>query len=148
MTPASSPETSGPKGWYWLIAIGLLAWNIIGVTALLFDPALGLGDPSKLPVDQQTLYHARPIWGLAGFVIASVCGLLGSILLLARRAVAKWFFMLSLVGLILQNLWLFLVPQAREMITADLFVLPAVIVLSVVLALWLNGRAVRQGWSR
>ena len=39
---------SRPLGWFWLLAIALLAWTVIGLVALLFDPVLGLGDVSKL----------------------------------------------------------------------------------------------------
>ena len=43
---------SRPLGWFWLLAIVLLAWNVIGLVALLFDPVLGLGDVSKLASEQ------------------------------------------------------------------------------------------------
>ncbi|MEW6000493.1 MAG: hypothetical protein AB1729_17060 [Pseudomonadota bacterium] len=76
---------SRPLGWFWLLAIVLLAWNVIGLVALLFDPVLGLGDVSKLAPEQQALYAARPAIAFYGFVLATVAGTAGAIALLLRR---------------------------------------------------------------
>lgn len=137
-----------PPGWFWLVAIALLAWNMIGLLALLFDPVTGIGDVSKLPPDQQWLYATRPAYGFIGLIVATVSGTLGCILLLMRRNAARWLFLLSLLGFLVQNSWLFIKPNARAMLTGGDVVLMLAVLLSIGLALSLTATAKRRRWSR
>lgn len=133
-----------PLGWFWLLAIGLLAWNVIGLVALLFDPVIGLGDVSKLDPAQQALYAARPAIAFYGFVLATVGGTVGAIALLLRRRIALWLFLASAIGLILQNAWLFADPKN---LTAEVLGFQALVAGSIALALWLTLEAKKRRWS-
>ena len=135
---------SRPLGWYWLLAIALLAWNVIGLVALLFDPVIGLGDVSKLDPAQQALYAARPPIAFFGFVLATIAGTTGAIALLLRRNVALWLFILSAIGLIMQNAWLFGDPSN---LTAEVLGFQALIAGSIALAIWLALTAKKRRWS-
>lgn len=125
---------SRPLGWFWLLAIVLLAWNIIGLVALLFDPVIGLGDVSKLDPAQQALYASRPAIAFYGFVLATVAGTAGAIALLLRRNVALWLFMASAIGLVLQNAWLFADPGN---LTVEVLGFQLLVAGSIALAIWL-----------
>jgi len=134
-----------PPGWFWLGAIALLAWNIIGLVALLFDPMLGLGHMAKLPPDQQALYAARPVYAFVGFVLATVAGTAGAAaLLLLRPAIAAPLFVLSLIGLMLQNAWLFAQP---DRLTGEVVGFVGLVALTILIALWLCRVARQRGWS-
>lgn len=136
---------SRPLGWYWLIAIALLAWNVIGLVALLFDPVIGLGDVSKLDPAQQSLYAARPAIAFYGFVIATVAGTAGAIALMLRRKVAIWLFVASAVGFVLQNAWLFGDPAN---FTAEVLGFQALVAGSIALEIWMALTAAKRRWSR
>jgi hypothetical protein len=136
---------SRPLGWFWLLAIALLAWNVIGLVALLFDPVLGLGDVSKLAPEQQTLYAERPAIAFYGFVLATVAGTAGAIALLLRRNIALWLFIASAVGLVLQNAWLFASPERLD---AGVLGFQALVAGSIVLEIWLTLTARKRRWSR
>ena len=136
---------SRPLGWFWLLAIVLLAWNVIGLVALLFDPVLGLGDVSKLASEQQALYAARPAIAFYGFVLATVAGTAGAIALLLRRNFALWLFIASAVGLVLQNAWLFADPSRLD---AGVLGFQALVAGSIVLEIWLTLTAKKRRWSR
>jgi hypothetical protein len=136
---------SRPLGWFWLLAIVLLAWNIIGLVALLFDPVIGLGDVSKLDPAQQALYASRPAIAFYGFVLATVAGTAGAIALLLRRNVALWLFMASAIGLVLQNAWLFADPGN---LTVEVLGFQLLVAGSIVLAIWLALTAKKRRWSR
>jgi hypothetical protein len=136
---------SRPLGWFWLLAIALLAWNVIGLVALLFDPVLGLGDVSKLAPEQQTLYAERPAIAFYGFVLATVAGTAGAVALLLRRNIALWLFIASAVGLVLQNAWLFASPERLD---AGVLGFQALVAGSIVLEIWLCLTARKRRWSR
>ncbi|MFN3473157.1 MAG: hypothetical protein ACK4ZW_03845 [Blastomonas sp.] len=136
---------SRPLGWFWLLAIVLLAWNIIGLVALLFDPVIGLGDVSKLDPAQQALYASRPAIAFYGFVLATVAGTAGAIALLLRRNVALWLFMASAIGLVLQNAWLFADPGN---LTVEVLGFQLLVAGSIALAIWLALTAKKRRWSR
>lgn len=136
---------SRPLGWYWLIAIALLAWNVIGLVALLFDPVIGLGDVSKLDPAQQRLYAARPAIAFYGFVLATVAGTAGAIALMLRRKIALWLFVASAVGFVLQNAWLF--GDAANL-TAEVLGFQALVAGSIALEIWMAVTATKRRWSR
>jgi hypothetical protein len=136
---------SRPLGWFWLLAIALLAWNIIGLVALLFDPVIGLGDVSKLDPAQQMVYASRPAIAFYGFVLATVTGTAGAIALLLRRSVALWLFIASAIGLVLQNAWLFADPAN---LTLEVLGFQLLVAGSIALAIWLALTAKKRRWSR
>ncbi|PXW71625.1 hypothetical protein C7451_11269 [Blastomonas natatoria] len=136
---------SRPLGWFWLLAIVLLAWNVIGLVALLFDPVLGVGDVSKLAAEQQAIYAERPAIAFYGFVLATVAGTAGAIALLLRRNIALWLFVASAIGLVLQNAWLFADPSR---LSADVLGFQALVAGSIALAIWLALTARKRRWSR
>lgn len=136
---------SRPLGWFWLLAIVLLAWNVIGLVALLFDPVLGLGDVSKLAPAQQTLYAERPAIAFYGFVLATVAGTAGAIALLLRRNIALWLFIASAIGLVLQNAWLF---SDASRLSVEVLGFQALVAGSIALAVWLTLTAKKRRWSR
>ncbi|GGB58362.1 hypothetical protein [Blastomonas aquatica] len=136
---------SRPLGWFWLLAIALLAWNIIGLVALLFDPVIGLGDVSKLAPEQQGVYASRPAIAFYGFVLATFAGTAGVIALLMRRHFALWLFMASAAGLVMQNAWLFRDPSN---LTTEVLGYQALVAGSIALAIWLALTAKKRRWSR
>ncbi len=136
---------SRPLGWFWLLAIALLAWNVIGLVALLFDPEIGMGDISLLAPEQQALYAARPAVAFYGFVLATVAGTAGAIALLLRRHFALWLFIASAVGLVLQNAWLF---GDTANLTAEVLGFQLLVAGSIALEIWLTLTAKKRRWSR
>lgn len=136
---------SRPLGWFWLLAIVLLAWNVIGLVALLFDPVIGMGDVSKLAPEQQAVYASRPAIAFYGFVLATFAGTAGAIALLLRRHFALWLFIASAIGFVMQNAWLFADPSN---LTVEVLGFQALVAGSIALAIWLALTSKKRRWSR
>lgn len=98
-----------PPKWFFAIAIVALLWNVAGLIAILADLSLSAADIAALPPDQQALYAARPGWSVVGSVFAVAGGTLGCLLLLLRKRLAAPMFSLSLIGIVLQDVGLFVV---------------------------------------
>ena len=121
-----------------------LLWNLLGVFAWASDLMLTAADVAKLPPEQQALYAARPAWAVLATGTAVLGGALGCLGLLLRKRWARALLVLSLVGVIAQDVGLFGMTDAIR--TAG----PVPMVLQGVVLVVAIGRArmVQGDWIR
>ncbi|MBN6152752.1 hypothetical protein JR065_20695 [Xanthomonas sp. AmX2] len=132
--------------WFTVVAVLALLWNLLGCIALFSDLRLSPDDLAKLPEAQQALYAARPVWAVAASGIAVFGGVLGSIGLLLRRKWAFPVFVLSLLGILIQDLALFVLADGASLAGPVAVVMQAV-VLAIGLGLVLLSRKwTARGW--
>ncbi|WP_420575698.1 hypothetical protein [Ekhidna sp.] len=98
-------ESVKPPVWFWVVAAIALLWNLAGVGAYLGQAFMTDEMREAIPADQLQMIDGRPAWATAAFAIATWGGLLGSILLLARRGLAYMIFIISLAGVIIQMIY-------------------------------------------
>lgn len=93
---------------YWIIASAALIWNLFGVLAYYMQVT---ATPEQLAQaydpDQVALLMAVPSWATSASAIATNIGALGCILLLLRKSLAVSAFIISLAGIIVQDIYLF-----------------------------------------
>lgn len=134
-----------PK-WFLPVSIAALLWNAIGCMAYLADVRLGPEDVAKLSAAQQALYQSRPSWAVAATAFAVWFGALGSLGLILRKGWAQAALLVSLLGVIAQDLHF--AGQLDAIRQSDSTALPLQgLVLLIAVALWLLARkARREGW--
>lgn len=103
-----------PPIWFFVLAAIALLWNAAGLVAVVADLRLSASDIAALPADQQALYAARPGWSVVASVVAVAAGTLGCVLLLVRQRLAVVAFALSLAGVVVQDLGIFVVAGAGK----------------------------------
>jgi hypothetical protein len=103
-----------PPVWFFVVAVIALLWNAAGLMAIIADLQMSAADIAALPADQQALYAARPGWSVVGSVVAVVGGTLGCLLLLLRKRLAVPMFALSLAGIVVQDIGVFVVAGAGK----------------------------------
>lgn len=139
-----SVRLTAPR-WFTLAALGALVWEILGCVMYLMQVRV---DPAALPADQRAVWDATPPWMIGAYALAVWVGLAGAVALLMRRRIAEPLLLVSLVAVAVQFSGLLWVPQLRGLISADMLLLPFVIVV-VCLAIWsFARRARRRGWLR
>lgn len=121
--------------WFWLIAVLALLWNLMGVGAYL---GAAFGGQEVLieayGTEGAKVMMGRPAWATAAFAIAVFGGTLGCIALLFRRSWAVWLFVLSFLGVLVQNLWgFFLSNAAKYMLDFDKVMVPLIILVAIFL---------------
>lgn len=132
--------------WFTVVAVLALLWNLLGCIAFFSDLRLSPDDLAKLPAAQQALYAARPVWAVAASGVAVFGGVLGSIGLLLRRKWAFPVFVLSLLGILIQDLALFVLADGASLAGPVAVVMQAV-VLAIGLGLVLLSRKwIARGW--
>ena len=134
-----------PK-WFNVTAFIALLWNIHGCIAFIADMQLSPDDITKLPEAQQALYAARPAWSVAATGIAVFGGVLGCIALLMKRKWAFALLVLSLFGIIGQDLAMFVLANSAALAGVVPVILQTVVLLvGIWLVLW-SRKAITRGW--
>lgn len=131
-------------GWFWAVSVIFLLWSLAGCFACYSQLTMTAEQLAQLTPEQRDAFMAMPAAIKGAYILAVGAGLLGSILLLARKVSARPLFVLSLIAVVVQFGWVFFVYTGKLMPNAWAF--PAFIVLMAVLQIWLAGVAARRGW--
>jgi hypothetical protein len=117
-------------------ALGLL-WNLFGVYAYLQTVGvLGGGDASMSAA-------AMPAWVTGAFAIAVFGGALGCLALLLLKRLSTWLLLISLLAVLAQDLWAYVLRTGGA---AESPVLPLLVNVIAILLVWLAYHADKKGW--
>ena len=131
--------------WFWIAAGASLLFMAIGCAGYLMDV---MRSPEDIPLDQRTLYEARPWWQVAAYGAAVWVGLAGAVLLLMRRKAAEALLLFSLIAAVLTFLPYAIVPAVRENITTNDVVAAVVIIAITWTIFWFARHSKQRGWLR
>jgi hypothetical protein len=150
MTPSTPPTRDASRPGRAFQAVGLLAvlWNVMGVASYLMSVTQGPDALQAVPEAERVLYEDIPAWVTSAYAVAVFGGLLGSILLLARRALAVPVFWVSLAAILAQMVHaFFLTPMLQLQGPASAALPVTIIVIGAVLVGY--ARSARgKGWLR
>ena len=132
--------------WFKVAAALALLWNLIGCFAFFSDLRLSPEDLAKLPEAQQALYAARPGWAVAATAIAVFGGALGSIGLLMRKKWAFPVFILSLLGILVQDFGLFVLVGGASLAGPVAVAMQAVVLAIGIGLVLLSRKGIAHGW--
>lgn len=138
--------TSTTPSWLKSVAWAALVWNLLGVIAFIMQLLMTPEMISKLPVDQQAAYSNTPLWATLAFAVAVFAGTLGCIFLLLKKAVARTCFTLSLIAILIQQFYNFIVINSIELLGASAVFMPLLVIIIAILLLQLSHRGKQQHW--
>jgi hypothetical protein len=141
-------KLANPPIWFWLLTGILTLWGIVGVAGFHLDLASTAADRAKLDPYDQRLFATRPVWFVGCYGLAVWTGLIGSLLLLARKALARLLYIVSLIAVVVMFGWMFVATDIiahKGVLVATGF--PILIALLCVLEIWLAGLARRRDWT-
>jgi type IV secretory pathway TrbD component len=142
MTTTNKPNTA-----FWIIAVIALLWNIIGVYFwamehfLMTEEMRAAYSPAELELMNNT-----PSWGIYVYGIAVFCGLLASILLLARKKMAIALFGISLLAVMVQMIYWIFGMDAVGVMGAEAIVMPLIVIAIAIFLYFYSKGAARNGW--
>lgn len=137
---------SKPPLWFTLVAGSALLWNMVGLLAVIADLQLSAADIAALPADQQAMYAARPPWSVVASVVAVAGGTLGCIALLLHKRWSLALFFVSLVGILLQDIGVFLVAGGATSRNLVPIVLQGLVLVVAIGLIVLARRAISRTW--
>ncbi|HEV7233458.1 MAG TPA: hypothetical protein VGN36_04370 [Sphingorhabdus sp.] len=131
----------------WLTWVGILflAWNLMGIAAFVSQSTMSAADIAALPQQQRDLWVSMPGWAWVAYAIAVFVAIIGSIGLILRKWWAPLAYSVSLIAVIIQFSYPFLLAQGAQ---TDLGMLafPIFIVVMGVLQWQLSRAWQRKGW--
>jgi hypothetical protein len=136
-----------PPTWFVVVAVLALLWNAMGLVAVMMDALITPEQLAALPANEQALHQARPGWSVVASFVAVVGGTLGSLALLLRKRWALPVLVVSLVGVVLQDIGLFTTAPAGAVPQAAYILQGLVLVIAVALIV-LARRAIAREWLK
>ncbi|MFT6737526.1 MAG: hypothetical protein ACJA0G_001665 [Kangiellaceae bacterium] len=132
--------------WFHVLASVALFWNLLGAVVVIMSFMITPEAIATLPQEQQPLHTNIPVWSLYGSLLAVAAGSLGCLALLTKKAWAYPLFISSLVGLVLQNIGIFILVNGAAIVgTSGLFMQAFVVIIAIGLLL-LSKKAIKRGW--
>jgi hypothetical protein len=127
----------------WVVVVLALLWNGAGAYTIMMAQAGRLPDVSA---DEAAYYAAQPLWFVVATDIALVAAVAAGIALLLRSRSATWLFAISLIAVVITNVYELAAGTSRVLVDRGALVVTTIIVvlaiLQLVYALAMKRRAV------
>ena len=137
----SDESMNKPPIWFWIVSVLALIWNGLGVMAYLARAFTTEEMIAALPEEQRAEFLVEyPTWYTAAFAIAVFAGTLGCLALILRKKWAYGLFILSVLGAIIQHVYLFMNVDMQSVI------MPIMIIVVCVFLIWFAKSATARGW--
>ena len=130
---------------FWIIAIIALLWNLMGVGAYLSDMFITAEEIAQLEPSLQELYLNRSMFQKVVYGLGVGGGLLGCILLVLKKPLAILFFLLSLIGVILQFVYGLAFTNSYKVLGPFSLILPSVVILVAAFLFWYSRNCKAHG---
>mgnify|MGYP007042133639 CR=1 FL=1 len=138
---------AAPK-WFLPVAVIALLWNLLGCMAYLADVRITPEQLAQMSEQQQALYASRPAWAVAATALAVWGGAAGCLGLILRRRWAMPLLVVSLLGVIAQDIGLFVLSDAAALAGNVVYVLQGLVLAIAIALVGLARRAGGAGWLR
>ena len=134
--------------WLKVVAVIAILWNAAGVFNYITQVTSSPEDLAAYSAAEAEIIMSRPAWATAGFAIAVWGGLVGSLLLLMGRKLATPILLVSLIGVIVQQIHGFFMVEYTEPIGAGGIILAISVLVVGVVLVWISRMATEKGWSK
>ena len=131
---------------FWFIASIALLWNLMGCASYVGMQMMSPEALEALSETERDLFLNTPTWVTAAFAIAVWFGLLGCILLLLRKAAAHPIFVISLLGIMVEQIWNFTIGNAIKVHGAEQVILPITVFLIGIYLIVFTKKAKANNW--
>lgn len=140
-------ESTKPPTWFWVVSGIALVWNLMGLFQFFAQLMMTPEMLESLPAEQQELYQNTPTWVMIAFAAAVFGGTLGCLALLLRKNVAFQLLVVSLAGVLIQNINTFFLTNIVEIMGIQAVILPLVVIAVGIYLVTLARKAREKGWT-
>lgn len=136
-----------PPTSFWIVAAVALLWNLIGL--ILYYMQVTASDEMLSAAYGEAEFEfikSIPAWATAGYATAVTFGVLGCILLLLRKAWAIPAFIISLIGIVVQDVYGFVIADAIGVFGSGALVLPVIVFVIAIALIIYSRNAKAKGW--
>lgn len=130
--------------WFWVFAGLMILLNILGVVQLVDPYLLSEAEKKELisPVWLEIM-TAEPFWATVGYSLGVIASFLGSVMMLFHRTrrLSRIFFAVSILGLLTQRAWFFLLSGLTHLVPLSVMLFSPVV--AALIAIWMVSRSLR-----
>lgn len=142
MTTSQKPSTL-----FWIIAIVLLLWNLMGASAFIVDTFFTDTLAGTYNEEQMNAINATPIWSKVLYGISTIGGLVAAILLITRKTSAIKVYAISLIAIIIHTVYNIGFAGAMELFgVGEGLIFPLVIIVLAIFEYWWSRYSASKGW--
>ena len=132
-----SDELNGkPPTSYFIIAAVFLVWNLIGLMFYYQQMTLTPEMLAGMDVGIADFIASTPVWANSGYAIAVNAGVIASIGLLLRKSWAFPLYVISFVGVLVQDLDAFVLRDVVSVWGSSAFYVPSAVIVIGLIELW------------
>lgn len=128
----------------WVVGIVGLLWNAMGAVDYFMTKTRNEQYMSAFTPQQLEFFYGLPMWVVACWAIAVWGAVLGSILLLARKAIAVPVFLASFIAMVITTFHNFVLSNGLEAIGDTFSLVFSGIIFVAALGFWLYSRAMQK----
>lgn len=144
MTTSQKPSTL-----FWIIAIVLLLWNLMGASAFIVDTFFTDTLAGTYNEEQMNAINATPIWSKVLYGISTIGGLVAAILLITRKTGAIKVYAISLIAIIIHTVYNIGFAGAMELFgVGEGLIFPLVIIVLAIFEYWWSRYSASKGWLK
>ena len=132
---------------FWIIGGIFLLWNFFGLMIYYDQVTMSpevLAD--NFNAAQQEFLENMPLWATSAYAIAVTAGVIASLLLLVRNALALPVYVVSFVGVLVQDLNSFVLSDGLAVWGSSALYLPTLVILLCIIEIWYSRSAKTKGW--
>lgn len=129
-----------------IIAIVALLWNLIGVLFYLLSAYMPDEVLKALPQAQQDFIANTPAWVTAAFAIGVFGGTIASLGLLLRKKWCVPLFIISLLAILAQNTYGFVLSNGLEVYGTSGLITPILVIIIAIVLVYYSRKAKTNGW--
>lgn len=136
-----------PK-WFWFISIVGLLWFTMDASAFYMRVFMAESSMANMPQSQQLLYRNIPSWVNMVFALEVFGGLFGCIGLLLGKNWAFPLFIISMIGVVCQSLYVWFLSDAINVIGMVAVLMPLLAVVIGIVMIVFSKLSIARGWLR
>jgi len=142
MSP-TDPLTATKAPWHlWVIGIIALLWNSIGAMDYFMTQTRNEDYMSQFTPEQLQYFYGFASWQIAVWAIAVWGGVLGALLLLARKRLAVAVFCVSLVAMVISTIYSYGISNGMEIVGDTFSLVFTAVIFLIAMALYLYARKI------
>lgn len=132
---------------FWIIGGVFLLWNFFGLM-IYYDQVTMAPEvlADNFNAAQQAFLENMPMWATSAYAIAVTAGVIASLLLLVRNALALPVYIVSLAGVLVQDVHSFVLSDGLAIWGSSALYLPTLVILLCVAEIWYSRSAKAKGW--
>ena len=137
---------SSRPGWFIAVTYAALMWNIIGVFQFIAHLSISDEQLLEMPLERALLISQMPVWVNIAFAVAVTFSLLGNIALIMKKALSLYLFIVSMLGILIQNYYTFFLSDSVAVMGPAAIAISAVVFSIGLLLIWLSLKGKNNSW--